>query len=434
MQLRRLAVSARLAFAAAVLGGWGSASAIAQSDQEPVDEGDAAPSARWIATWTAAQQTPVVPSETPSYQDQTLRQIVHISVGGSSLRVRLSNAYGTTPLKIGAATVALSAGRNAIVPESLRPLTFGDEASTTIPVGAVAISDPVALTVSEQADLAISVYLPEATLASTQLTMAHQTSYVFGPGDYTAGPSPAAQSVINAWYWLSGVEVRRRRGGASVVAFGDSITEGYGSTEDGNNRWPDALARRLLACGADIGVANSGISGNRVLNEELGPNALRRLDRDLLVQGGVRWAILLEGINDLSFSSAQGAFPPSVVLTEVSAADVIAGYRQIVRQAHAKGIRVFAGTLLPVGGAFPEPNPIEGKREAINTWLRGDNPFDGVIDFDVALRDPALPTQLLAAYDSGDHVHPNDAGYAAMADAVDLSLLGVTQPDGSACE
>jgi lysophospholipase L1-like esterase len=377
----------------------------------------------WTASWGAAMQAPLF-APAPTFANQTLRQIVHLSAGGEEVRVRFSNASGATPLTLPAATVGVRAQNGNVVPGTLRPLSFGGQTSITIPPRAEAVSDAVALPVDAQADLAISLYVLEPTLGTTQLTQAHQTSYLSGAGDFTDSPTLVAASTFTSWYWLTGVDVRGRAPGRTIVALGDSITEGFATATDANARWPDVLARRLLARGRGLAVVDMGISGNRVLNEELGPNAQSRLDRDVLTVPGAAFVILLEGINDIGFSQfPAGALPPTVPLTNVSADEIIAGYRQIVRRAHGQGKRVLAGTLLPFVGAFYQDAAAELKREAVNRFIRTSGLFDGVIDFEAAVRDPANPQRLNPAFDSGDHLHPNAAGYTAMANAIDLHLF-----------
>ena len=380
---------------------------------------------RWVGTWSASMQAPLGTPAT-TFDNQTLRQVVHATIGGSVVRVRFSNALGAVPLTIGAASVGLHATGASVQPGSLRPLTFGGATSITVPSGAVAYSDPVHLEVKAQADLAVSMFVPSLSAATTLLSLAHQTSYVSPAGDFTAATDIPGSTTTTSWYWLSGVEVRSSWGGRAVVAFGDSITEGYASTTDANSRWPDYLARRLLAHRdtRDIAVLNEAISGNRILNDEIGPNAQKRVDRDVLTQGGLAYVIVLLGTNDMGFSQLPpGTFPPSVATTNVSADDIIAGYKQVIQRVHEQGARIYGATVLPFEGAFYWDAAVEVKREAINHWIRTSGWYDGVIDFDKVVRDPSAPTKLLPAYDSGDHLHPNDAGYAAMGNSIDLRLF-----------
>jgi lysophospholipase L1-like esterase len=377
----------------------------------------------WVASWGAAMQAPVF-APAPTFANQTLRQIIHLSAGGEEVRVRFSNASSATPLTLHSASVGVRARAADVVPGTLRALSFGGQPSITIPPRAAAMSDPVALRVEAQADLAISLFVLEPTPGATQLTQAHQTSYLSGPGDFTESTTLEPASTFSSWYWLTGVDVRPRAPERTIVAFGDSITEGAASTTDANARWPDVLARRLLASARGLAVVDTGISGNRVLNEELGPNAQSRLDRDALTVPGAAFVILLEGINDIGFSQvASGGVPPTVPLTNVSADEIIAGYRQIIRRAHAQGKRVLGGTLLPFLGASYQDAAAELKREEVNRFIRKSGAFDGVIDFEAAVRDPVNPLRLNPVFDSGDHLHPNEAGYAAMANAVDLRLF-----------
>jgi lysophospholipase L1-like esterase len=397
-----------------------------RDDRSPYDT-------RWVQTWGAAMQAQLF-GEAPTFENVTLRQIVRISRGGPAVRVRFSNVLGDAPLRIDAASVGVRQSGARVAAGTLRELTFGRLTSITIAPGAVAVSDPVELRVPDEADLAVSLYVAEASTPADQLTLAHQTSYVSGPGDFTDSRAFEPASTITSWYWLSGVEVRPSRATRAIVAFGDSITEGFGATLDANTRWPDFLARRLLACRRDLTVVNMAISGNRVLNDEIGPNAQRRLDRDMLAVTGVAYAILLEGINDIGFSQiAPGTFPPDVALTNVSAEEIIMGYKQIIRRAHAQGIKIYGGTLLPFVGAGYQDAAGEAKRQAVNFWIRTSGDFDEVIDFDRATRDPADPSRLLPAYDSGDHLHPNDAGFEAMAGAIDLDLFAETRGQAQRC-
>jgi lysophospholipase L1-like esterase len=327
---------------------------------------------------------------------------------------------------IGAAHLARRAGDSAIAPGSDRPLTFSGRASVTIPPDALVLSDPVRLAVPAAGDLAISLYLPKAVTGAGIHYSAQQTSYV-GRGDLTAAESIASASTITSWVFLTGVDVLAAEDAATLVAFGDSITDGARSTIDTNRRWPNVLASRLLARhGARIGVLDAGIGGNRILtdaasNVRFGVNALARFDRDVLAQPGVKYVIVLEGINDLGHPGS------SAPATEtVSADDIIAGLTQMIERAHEKGIRIFGATLTPFEGTpFPGYfNPEkEAKRKAVNQWIRNGKAFDGVIDFEKAVRDPQHPDRMLPAYDGGDHLHPGDAGYKAMGEAVDLSLF-----------
>jgi lysophospholipase L1-like esterase len=373
----------------------------------------------WVGTWST---TPV--EEGLPFSDQTLRQIVHISVGGELLRVRFSNLFGEKPLVINAASIGIQSADAVVTPGSLRQLTFGGVPSVSIPTGARVLSDPVELAVDAEADLAISLFVSEDTGTSTSHTLAHQTSFISTPGDFTAAEDMPVADTTESWFWLTGVEVRVHRNTQSVVTAGDSITEGFASTTNANARYPDELARLLLARKRGtpkIAVLNAGISGNRVLNDIFGPNAQARFDRDVLTQSGVTHVILLEGVNDLGLGNS--LFPPPV-----SAEEIIAGYKQLIVRAHARGLNILIGTILPFRG-FEEFLPgywtaeNENKRQVINEWIRTGELHDGVVDFDAALRDPTDPEVLFPLFDSGDHLHPSDEGYAAMAAEAERALL-----------
>jgi lysophospholipase L1-like esterase len=373
---------------------------------------------------------PSVPPAT--FTNVTLREIVHVTIGGDTVRVRFSNTTGNDTLVIGSASVGVRSSGASVRAGTLRPLAFGGSTSISVPAGAVAVTDAVRLHVDPQDDLAISLYVPGPQAGSTQLTLAHQTSYVSATGDFTRQTSFTPASTITTWYWLSGVDVTAPPSGRAVVAFGDSITEGFNSTTDANARWPDVLARRLLAHGGTkrVSVLNEAISGNRVLNDVIGPNAQKRLDRDALTQAGLAYVILLEGTNDMGFSQLPpGIFGPGVSLANVSADQIIAGYRQIIGRVHQAGAKIYGATVLPFEGAGYYDAAVEPKRAALNDFIRKSGAFDGVIDFDAVTRDPAHPTRILAAYDSGDHLHPNDAGYAAMGNSIDLSLFRADDDD-----
>jgi len=378
----------------------------------------------WVGTWS----TSPVSEDAQTFVNQTLRQIVHISIGGDWLRVRFSNRFGTVPLVIDAASIGVQDEEAAVVPGSLRVLTFGGEASVAIAAGAKVLSDPVELTVADEADLAVSLYVSENnTGGSTKHSSAWQTSYIspVDSGDLTDEVVMDVGSTTTSWFWLTGVEVLAHRNTHAVVTLGDSITEGCCNPADTNTntRYPDELARLLLARypgKVRVAVLNEGISGNRVLNDLAGPNAQVRLDPDALTQSGVTHVILLEGINDIGF----GAFNPAWA---VDADEIIAGYKQIIERAHAMGLKILIGTLTPVGGSFYGTALNEAKRQAVNAWVRTSNLHDGVVDFDEAIRDPDNPTTMLPPYDSGDHLHPSAAGYARMAEEAEKVLLAPGQ-------
>ena len=381
----------------------------------------------WVATWQGSPQTfdPIlanlIPLQ-PSYNNQTLREIVHISIGGPQIRLRLTNSYGTQSLVVGAVHVARAMDGSTIQGGTDRTVTFGGEGSITIPPGAVAVSDPVDLSVPALADLAVSIYVPQDTGPATQHTLGVQTSYVAN-GDATgaAGFPPGSATILTRPF-LSNVEVFGNSRSVTVVTLGDSITDGYNSTVDADARWPDQLARVLVtAYGNKVGVSNAGISGNRILNDAIGPNALARFDRDVLTQAGVRYVTVLEGINDVGFSVA---LAPN---QDVSAQQVIGGYRQLIARAHERGLAIYGCTLTPFKGAGYYSDAGEAKREAINAFIRSSGEFDAVIDFDQVVRDPQNPLAFLPAYDSGDHLHPSDAGYAAMGNSIDPALFRPTE-------
>ena len=376
---------------------------------------------RWTSTWGASPQVPGAPL---SIDGQTIRQIAHVSIGGESVRVRLSNAFGTSPLAVTEARIAISAGGLAIVPNTDRTLTFGGSPTTSIPAGALVVSDPVDLDVAPLANLAVSLYFAGKVSATTEHSLAQQTTYLSPAGNFASATAlPSGGSTTTTWYFLNGVEVGSRSPRDAIVALGDSITDGYASTVDANRRWPNYLAARLQEKHrtSDIAVVDQGISGNRVLHDFIGPNALARFDRDVLAQSGARWVIVLEGINDIGIPGAFGLAGEAV-----SAEDIIAGHLQLIARAHAQGLLVYGATLTAFEGTiFPGYFGAAGeaKRQAVNHWIRTGGAYDAVIDFDRATRDPAHPSRLLPAYDSGDHLHPNDMGYEAMARAIDLSLF-----------
>lgn len=380
----------------------------------------------WVGTWSAAPQPPYPTGiSAEGFRDQTLRMIVHTSIGGPQVRVRLSNAFGDRPVRFGDVRVGIRARGSAIVPGTNRPVTFSGSRRVVVPRGAEVISDPVALAVEADQDLAVSMYVPDATGPATWHALPRSTNYISARDNRTGRTSGSGFTRRStSWFFVSGVDVVAPQAAGAVVALGDSITDGFASTVDAERTWPDVLSDRLRADGGlPLGVLNQGISGNRVLNDSqcCGVNALARLDRDVLAQPGVETLVVLEGINDIGFSELD--LPALAPNTAVSAGEIIAGYEQIIRRAHGRGLRVIGGTLTPFEGARYFTAEGERKRDAVNDWIRTSGAFDGVIDFDAAVRDPADPDRLLPAYDSGDHLHPSDAGYAAMAEAVDLDLL-----------
>lgn len=380
------------------------------------------PVTRWIGSWAASPMgEPVNPGQ-PAPADSTYRDVVRISAGGPSIRVILTNEFGSRPLAIGAASVAISAGPGgAIQPGSDHALTFAGQSSVIIPNGALAVSDPVPMDVAPLSSLAVSVYLPEQSIGSTTCHEDGQSTNFITQGNTTAAPALTDPRLIYSWCFVKGIDVSTTNPrDAAIVAFGDSITDGWQSTRDANSRWPDILAARLQADSRfrNLSVLNEGIGGNRLLHDGAGPNALARFDRDVLSQDGVRYLIVLEGINDIGHT-AQPREPSDIV----TAQDLIFALSQLVARAHAHGIRVYGATLTPyIGANYASPHG-EEMREAENSWIRTSGVFDGVIDFDKITRDPSNPQVFAPAFDSGDHLHPNDAGYKAMADAIDLSLF-----------
>jgi lysophospholipase L1-like esterase len=385
----------------------------------------------WTTSWASAQQIPDAKNAIPLDQlrDATLRQIVHLSRGGSAIRVRLSNVFGTTPLRIDAAHVApaVAPGRAAIVASSDRPLAFAGKSGVTIPAGAEILSDPVAIRTAPAADLAISIHLPVAPSVETSHSASRATSFI-ARGNHVADSDLPGALAVTHWFHLSGIEVAGD--GPVVVAVGDSITDGYGSGDDKNARWPDALAARLRAdrALAGWGVVNAGISGNRVLADGIGPSLIDRFDRDVLGQRGVRVAILIEGVNDLGVMTRDAPQPPEVHRAMVKAIED--AFVEMARKARLRNVRLVGATITPfVGSDYYHPGPeTEADRQAINAFIRTSGTFDAVIDFDAALRDPARPDRLLAAYDSGDHLHPSVNGYRRMAETVPLALFAPRPP------
>ncbi len=379
------------------------------------------PAERWVGTWAASpMDEPVNPGQ-PSPADSTYRNMVRISAGGASLRVVLTNEFGRIPLTIGASHVALSSGNGSIQPGSDHALTFSGSTSVIIPAGAFVLSDPVAMPVHPLASLAISLYLPQQRIDDTTChELAMSTNYI-APGDETAAVTPSNARTIESWCFVKGIEVSADSdAAAAIVAFGDSITDGAKSTMNANRRWPDVLAERLQADkqSAHLSVLNEGISGNRLLHDRAGPNALSRFDRDVLGQAGVKYLIVLEGINDIGVAAQ-----PRERSDLISPADILFALTQIVTRAHEHGIKVFGATLTPYQGAGYYSAAGEKMREDVNQWMRTSGAFDGVIDFDQVTRDPARLSFFSAQADSGDHLHPGDEGYKAMGAAIDVSLF-----------
>ncbi|GIE61704.1 lysophospholipase L1-like esterase [Actinoplanes octamycinicus] len=386
---------------------------------------------RWTGTWATAN-TATERGEKLLPADRTVRQVVHLSVGGVQPRLRLSNEFGATPVRLGEIWTGLRAGgpdSTAFQPATMRPVTFGGRAGVLLPAGGALVSDPVpGLTLPPGADLVITYHLPEATRIGTVSTHAYQRNRIL-PGNVAAVADPAGGKVSKRYLLLGGVSVRTAGPSAAVVAFGDSITCGASTTLGANHRWPDHLAARLRAAGLPLGVLNAGINGNRLLVGpdipvpaggggsgagapgrafplSMGPAGLRRLDRDALDQPGARYLITLIGVNDIGHGTA--------------AAPMIAGHLQLIARARQAGFTVIGGTLLPFGGSVADAPATRLARSTLNDWIRRSGEYDAVIDFDAAVRDGAYPERLWPGYDSGDHLHPNDAGMLAIASAVPL--------------
>jgi lysophospholipase L1-like esterase len=382
----------------------------------------------WIASWGAAQQVPEAQNALApdDLRDATVRQIFHLSAGGAAIRVHVSNAFGGSPLHFTAVHIArpVSAASAEIDAKSDRAVTFAGNAEVTVPAGAEFVSDPVDSPVAALSDLAVTFHLDAPPAPQTGHPGSRATSY-FVHGDLVAASNFKDAKQVDHWYQVSEIDVLASPGAASVVALGDSITDGHGATTNGNDRWTDVLSSRLQASAGtrNIGVSNQGIGGNHLLTDGLGPSALARFDRDVLAPAGVRWVIVFEGVNDLGGLARNG---------EVSSAEhaallqrVIAAYEQIIARAHAHGLRVIGGTITPyVGSDYYHPGALsEADRQAVNQWIRAAGHFDAVIDFDGVVADPNHPDRLLPAFDSGDHLHPSPAGYKAMGNAIPLDLF-----------
>jgi lysophospholipase L1-like esterase len=377
----------------------------------------------WITAWGASSTLPAANSS--GFSNQTLRLIAHVAVGGNEVRVRIANTFGARPLVVDAAGIALQESAANLVAGSSHALTFSGRSFITVPVGAAVLSDAVSMTNWGQHDLAVSLYFSGDTGPITAHPMALQTSFVSGPGNFVAREDAAAfTNSISNWPYLVGVEVHSDSMARSIVAFGDSITDGYGSKADTNHRWPDILAARLLAAHQNRAVVNEGIGGNRIWHDAIatrlvfGPNGLSRFDRDALDISGASHVIVMLGINDIGHAS-----PTKSPEEQVSADDIVAGLKQFALRAHARGIKIIGATLTPFSGAGYFDAAGEEKRQFVNAWIRSSPELDGVIDFDAAVRDPVASAKLQAAYDSGDHLHPSDAGYVAMAQSISLSLF-----------
>ncbi len=357
----------------------------------------------------------------PGLAGNSLRQIVQLSLGGERLRFSVSNAFGSQPLRIVSAHVARALDGGAIASASDQPLRFGGATAFSVPAGASVVSDPVDFNVSPLERIAVTLAF-DAVLPSplTGHPASHMTSFL-QTGNVAAAPELGGAQQLERWYFLSAVDAWTDERARAIVTFGDSITDGSGSTTDKNDRWPDHLARRLLGAASPShrAVLNQGIGGNRILRDGMGPSALSRFERDALAPAGVRWVIVLEGINDLgTAASARARGEPAA-----TAQDLIGAYRHMISQAHSRGLRIYGGTILPYQGAQYFSDQGEADRQTVNAWIRESGEFDAVIDFDAFTRDPAAPSRLSATADSGDHLHPSVAGYQIMADGIDLGLF-----------
>jgi lysophospholipase L1-like esterase len=388
----------------------------------------AAKAQTWIVSWAASQQVPEPNNALPSddLRNATVRQIVHLSAGGSALRVHFSNAFGTEALRLSSVHIAhpVTPASAAIDPATDRVLTFAGSQDFTIPPGAEYISDPVDYPVRALSDLTVTFYLEVPPATQTGHPGSRATSYFVHGNIVSAADLPGAKHVDH-WYQISAIDVLSVKGAAAIVALGDSITDGHGATTNGNDRWTDALARRLQNSRQtrNVGVSNQGIGGNHLLTDGLGPNALARFDRDVLAQAGVRWLIVFEGVNDLGGLARTGEVSQAEHSTR--AQRVRAAYEQIIERAHAHDIRVIGATITPyVGSDYYHPGPLsEADRQAVNEWIRAPGHFDAVIDFDAIVREPRQPDRLRSDYDCGDHLHPSPAGYKAMGESIPLTLF-----------
>src|SRR3984885_12466722 len=382
----------------------------------------------WVGSWATSEQVPepqnsLAPSD---LTDSTLRQIVHLSIGGKTLRVHLSNAFGTAAIRLTSVHIArpVSPAGSAIDPASDKGLLFGGNPDVIIPPGAQYVSDPIDYPVAPLSDLAITFHVAVPPSPETGHPGSRATTYIL-PGDVVSQTEMTGAKTVEHWYVIAGIDVSAPPGAFSVVALGDSITDGHATTTNGNDRWTDVLARRFQANPStrNVAVLNHGIGGNHLLTDGLGPNVLARFDRDVLAQAGVRYVIVLEGVNDLGGLARKGEVPASQHAALVER--VLAAYGQMILRAHAHGLRIYGATITPYSGSsYYHPGQMsEADRQQVNTWIRARGHFDAVMDFDAVVRDPRHPDRLLPAYDCGDHLHPSPAGYKAMGDAIALELF-----------
>jgi lysophospholipase L1-like esterase len=382
----------------------------------------------WAASWGSSQQIPEPQNALPAedLRDATVRQIFHLSIGGPALRVHVSNAFGTEVLHVTSIHLArsVSPASAEIDAASDRPLLFAGSADVTIPPGAEIVSDPLDYVVAPLSDVAVTFHVDAPPATETGHPGSRATSY-YAHGDQVSAPALTDAKHVDHWYQISEIDVQCGAGAATLVALGDSITDGHGATTNGNDRWTDVLAQRLQSSPQTraVGVSNQGIGGNHLLTDGLGPNVLARFDRDVLAPAGVRWVIVFEGVNDLGGLARKGEVSPAEHQALVER--VIAAYQQIVARAHAHGLRVYGATITPyTGSAYYHPGPLsEADRQTVNRWIRAVGHFDAVIDFDAVVRDPQHPDQLLPIFDCGDHLHPSPAGYKAMGEAISLGLF-----------
>jgi lysophospholipase L1-like esterase len=390
----------------------GLALALAGCASMDAGSGASAPRTGWVGIWGAS---PAPPSpNTKVFENQTVRQALRVSASATRLRIRFTNEYGRQPLKLGAATISL-AGPDGLPTGQPVAVTFGGQASTVIPPGAPMLSDPIDLPVQALGLVSVSTFFPEATGPCTCHVLGVQSVQISGPGDFTRGGFTQAETITQRPF-ISAIEAVATTPTRAIITFGDSITDGYGSTVGANRRWPDILAERLRAANMNRSVVNEAISGNRVLSygqAMFGDAALARFDRDVLTVPNAGWLVVLEGVNDLGMG---GATPPS-------AETMIAGYRQIIERAHQRGLKVYLATILPYEGARYHTPAGDAIRRQINDWIRRGEGFEGTIDLDAAIRDPANLNKMRADLQSGDWLHPNDAGYKVMGEAVDLALF-----------
>lgn len=390
--------------------------------------GTGASSKHWVVSWGASQQLvePENTLPTNDLHDATLRQIVHLSMGGAEIRLRLSNRFGETPLHVMAAHVARAAAADAdtIVPATDEAVTFSGHRDFIVPAHADYISDPLSFPASALSNIAVSLHIEDSPEGETGHPGSRATSYVAG-GDLVSAIKLAGAKRVDHWYFIEGIDVAAPRRARAVAVLGDSITDGHAAITNGNDRWTDVLAKRLQRDPStrEVAVLNQGIGGNRLLEDGLGPNALARFDSDVIAQPGVRYLIVLEGVNDIGMLTREGA--ASKAKHGALVGQMIAAYAQMIARAHMAGVEAIGATIMPfAGSAYYHPGAAsEADRQSVNEWIRAPGHFDAVIDFDKILRDPAHPDRLLARYDSGDHLHPSPAGYAAMGNAVHLALF-----------